>query len=58
MKNKIVWICEDCLGGNLEKDGNGEIKEWITLECDGGDGENDIENYCFDCESMTIKQKG
>ena len=56
MKNdlKHIWVCEDCLSENLEKKPNGEIKEWETIEICGAI-EDDLENYCNDCESFTHK---
>ena len=49
MKNKHIWVCEDCLSENLEKKPNGDIQEYVTPEKD------DLEDYCLDCESFTHK---
>ena len=51
---KYIWVCEDCLGENLEKNKEGKIKEWKTVEICGA-CDDEIESYCLDCESFTMK---
>ena len=29
---KCIWVCEDCLSENLEKNEKGKIEEWRNFE--------------------------